>query len=45
VAVGDVTPAKVRSWHTSESSTTGPTALAQSYRLLRSILGVAVRTK
>ena len=40
--VGDVTPAKVRSWHTHATKTTGPTALAQSYRLLRSLLGVAV---
>ncbi|MCU1667934.1 MAG: Phage integrase [Blastococcus sp.] len=40
--VGDVTPAKVRAWHTAAATTTGPTALAQSYRLLRSILGVAV---
>ena len=42
VAVGDVTPAKVRAWHTAAAKNTGPTALAQSYRLLRSILGVAV---
>jgi hypothetical protein len=42
VPVGDVTPAKVRTWHTAASKGTGPTALAQSYRLLRSILGVAV---
>ncbi len=42
MAVGDVTSAKVRAWHTSAAKTTGPTALAQSYRLLRSILGVAV---
>lgn len=40
--VGDVTPAKVRAWHTAAARTTGPTALAQSYRLLRSVLGVAV---
>jgi integrase len=40
--VGDVTPAKVRAWHTGAARTTGPTALAQSYRLLRSVLGVAV---
>jgi integrase len=40
--VGDVTPAKVRAWHSAAVTTTGPTALAQSYRLLRSILGVAV---
>jgi integrase len=42
VPVGDVTPAKVRTWHTAASKGTGPTALAQSYRLLRSILAVAV---
>jgi integrase len=42
VAVGDVTPAKVRTWHTGAAKGTGPTALAQAYRLLRSILGVAV---
>lgn len=42
VAVGDVTSAKVRAWHTSAAKSTGPTALAQSYRLLRSVLGVAV---
>jgi integrase len=42
VAVGDITPAKVRAWHTEAAKTTGPTALAQAYRLLRSLLGVAV---
>jgi integrase len=42
VPVGDVTSAKVRAWHTSATRTTKPTALAQSYRLLRSILGVVV---
>jgi integrase len=42
VAVGDVTPAKVRTWHTGATKGAGPTALAQAYRLLRSILGVAV---
>jgi integrase len=40
--VGDVTVAKVRAWHTSAAKTPGPTALAQSYRLLRAILSVAV---
>jgi integrase len=40
--VGDVTSAKVRAWHTKAAKTTGPTALAQSYRLLRSVLNVAV---
>jgi hypothetical protein len=33
---------KVRAWHTEAAKTTGPTALAQAYRLLRSLLGVAV---
>lgn len=42
VPVGDVTSAKVRAWHTAATKTTKPTALAQSYRLLRSILSVAV---
>jgi integrase len=42
VPVGDVTPAKVRAWHSSAATCTGPTALAQSYRLLRSILTIAV---
>src|SRR3954451_14842057 len=38
----EVTPAAVRSWHAKASRTTRPTALAQSYRLLRAILNVAV---
>ncbi|MCO7218288.1 site-specific integrase [Klenkia sp. PcliD-1-E] len=42
VEVGDVTPAMVRSWHTTAAATTGPAVLAQSYRLLRAVLGVAV---
>ncbi len=42
VPVGEVTPAAVRSWHAKAGRTTGPTALAQSYRLLRAILNVAV---
>ncbi len=42
VPVGDVTPAKVRSWHAKAAAVTGPTALAQAYRLLRALLGVAV---
>ena len=42
VAIGDVTPAKVRAWHTEAAKVTGATALAQAYRLLRSLLGVAV---
>lgn len=40
--VDEVTPAAVRSWHAKAGPTTGPTALAQSYRLLRAILNVAV---
>lgn len=40
--VGEVTPAQVRAFHAAAAKSTGPTALAQSYRLLRSILGVAV---
>jgi integrase len=35
-------PATVRSWYAKAGRTTGPTALAQSYRLLRAILSVAV---
>ncbi|NEK60232.1 site-specific integrase [Geodermatophilus sabuli] len=42
VPVEEVTPAAVRSWHVKAGRTTGPTALAQSYRLLRAILNVAV---
>lgn len=42
VPVGDVTPARVRAWHTAAARTTRPTALAQAYRLLRAVLGVAV---
>lgn len=43
VPVADVTAARVRQWHEAASRTTRPTALAQSYRLLRSLLNVAVR--
>ncbi len=42
VPVDEVTPAAVRSWHAKAGLTTGPTAVAQSYRLLRAILNVAV---
>jgi integrase len=42
VPVEEVTPAAVRSWHAEAGRTTGPTAVAQSYRLLRAILNVAV---
>jgi integrase len=42
VPVDEVTPAAVRSWHAKASRATRPTALAQSHRLLRAILNVAV---
>jgi len=42
VAVADVTTQQIRSWHDQAAASTGPTALAQSYRLLRSLLQVAV---
>src|SRR4051794_18962566 len=42
VPVDEVTPTAVRSWHVQAGRTSGPTALAQSYRLLRAILNVAV---
>ena len=42
VAVADVTPQAVRLWQERASTKTKPTALAQSYRLLRSLLSVAV---
>ena len=42
VPVDEVTPAAVRSWHARAGRTTRPTALAQSYRLLRAVLNVAV---
>jgi integrase len=42
VPVDEVTPTAVRSWHVQAGRTTGPTVLAQSYRLLRAILNVAV---
>jgi hypothetical protein len=42
VPVDEVTPAAVRSWHAKAGGTMRPTALAQSYRLLRAILNVAV---
>lgn len=43
VAVADVDAARVRQWHETAAKSTGPTALAQAYRLLRAILNVAVR--
>ena len=42
VSVADVTTQLVRAWYDTAVNTTGPTALAQSYRLLRSVLQVAV---
>jgi integrase len=42
VPVDEVTPAAVRSWHAKARRMTGPTAVAQSYRLLRALLNVAV---
>jgi integrase len=42
VPVDEVTPAAVRAWHAKAGRTAGPTALAQSYRLLRAVLNVAV---
>ncbi len=43
VALRDVTPQRVRMWHERTAASTRPTAHAQAYRLLRSILNVAVR--
>lgn len=42
IAVADVTPQLVRGWYDRAATKTGPTALAQSYRLLRALLQVAV---
>lgn len=42
LAIRDVTRERVRVWHGKASKTTKPTALAISYRLLRSMLNVAV---
>lgn len=39
----DITPAEVRHWYGELAGSTGPTARAQSYRLLHGILGQAVR--
>lgn len=41
--VGRVTPREVRRWHKGRSDATGPTRVGQAYRLLRTILGTAVR--
>lgn len=42
VPVREVTPQRVRRWHEQALRVTRPTALAQAYRLLRSLLSVAV---
>jgi integrase len=42
VPVAEVTRERIRAWHTEASKKTKPTALAIAYRLLRSILNVAV---
>lgn len=39
----DLSPAAVRDWHTKLGDTTGPTARAQAYRLLRTLCNQAVR--
>ena len=38
-----LTPARVREWHAGLATTTGPTAQAQAYRLLRTICNQAVQ--
>ena len=43
VPLRSLTPADVRAWQTDLESRTGPTARAQAYRLLRTILNQAVR--
>jgi integrase len=43
VPVGHVTAQAVRAWHAAATKKTGPTVLAQSYRLLRSIMNTAVQ--
>lgn len=40
--IQDVTPSEVRRWYDERQPQVGPTALAQSYRLLRAIFNVAV---
>lgn len=42
VAVADITPEQVRQLHEAAARTARPTALVQSYRLLRALLNVAV---
>ena len=41
-SVVDVTPASVREWHARLKTTTGPTARAHAYALLRTIMNTAV---
>jgi integrase len=43
VPVADVSAARVRQWHEAAQASVKPTALAHAYRLLRSLLNVAVR--
>lgn len=43
VPVADISAARVRQWHEAAQQTVRPTALAHAYRLLRSLLNVAVR--
>ncbi len=40
--LGDLTPAGVRRWHAALGERTGPSTVAKSYRLLRTILSTAV---
>jgi integrase len=42
VPVSEISRERIRAWHTEASKTAPPTALAIAYRLLRSILNVAV---
>lgn len=42
VPLTEITPAAVRSWHGTLGSTTGPTACAHAYALLKAILATAV---
>ncbi len=41
--IGKITPADVRRWHSGRLDSTGRTRTRQSYALLRSVLGTAVR--
>jgi integrase len=44
-ALRDLTPALVKAWHAKLGKSTGPTARAQSYRVLRAMLNDAIREK